>query len=330
MTTTLIDGNRQTPDERNLSLPGFTLAATGVAVDGQPTLKEWQALGEFLRQAEGAVQWWIGDWLNYGEGRPEWGDKYEQAIEMFGKDYHTLEKYKAVAKKYDVRNRLRNLSWTHHFALAYEPPGVRTKLLSAANPDSPGQKPKLSVSQLKKEAKRLRRERETPPLPDGQYRVILADPPWEYDDERAGTSAGGSAAAQYDLMPTDCICALRRDGREIRDLRANDSVLFLWATAPMFPDALQVIAAWGFKYRAQFVWDKKRQYVGSYNLVRHELLLIATCGSCTPAEGALHDTVIAIERTGHSEKPEHFYGLIEQMYPDCPRLELFSRNTRLA
>ena len=100
----------------------------------------------------------------------------------------------------------------------------------------------------------------------------------------------------------------------------------------MLPDALQVIAAWGFKYRSQFIWDKKRQYIGNYNGVRHEHLLIGMRGSCTPVEdyfeNNFQDSIVEIERTAHSRKPKEFYKIIESMYPIGPYLELFARNTR--
>jgi N6-adenosine-specific RNA methylase IME4 len=320
--------NRTKKDPRDIVLAGCTLSVTGIQFDKSVNYDEWVGIGEFLDRAEGAVQWWIGDWLNYGEGRPQWGDKYEQAISLFNREYKTLSKYKAVSNAIPFPLRRGNLSFTHHEVLAYEPPVVRKKLLAEAEPDAPDLRPKMSVSELKKEAKRIRREAGTPPLPEGTYRVLYADPSWEYADEREGTSAGGSAAAQYDLIPTECICALHQNGRSIRDVAAKDSVLFLWATAPMLPDAMQVVSAWGFKYGTHFMWDKKRQYVESYNLVRHELLLIAAKGSCTPEEGSLRDSVVQIERTTHSKKPDEFYEIIESMYPDGPYLELFARKVR--
>lgn len=97
------------------------------------------------------MQWWIGDWLNYGEGRPEWGDKYEQAISIFGLNYGTLSTYKSVAAAFDICLRRQNLSWSHHNALASQPPAVRRELLEAAEPDEPDKPPKLSVVGAKRD-----------------------------------------------------------------------------------------------------------------------------------------------------------------------------------
>jgi N6-adenosine-specific RNA methylase IME4 len=84
-------------------------------------------------------------------------------------------------------------------------------------------------------------------------------------------------------------------------------------------------AAWGFKYKAQFVWDKVKHNMGHYNSVRHEMLLVCTKGSCTPQVTKLYDSVQSIERAGHSVKPDEFRAIIDTLYPNGNRIELFAR-----
>ena len=78
-------------------------------------------------------------------------------------------------------------------------------------------------------------------LPNKRYKVIYADPPWEYDDKRnnAGknnpTGAGG-AIKHYPLMSIKDICNL-----PIKDLAEDDCMLFLWVTSPMMKKAFKVI-----------------------------------------------------------------------------------------
>jgi hypothetical protein len=91
--------------------------------------------------------------------------------------------------------------------------------------------------------------------------------------------------------------------------------------------ALTVVDSWGFRYKASFVWDKIRHNYGHYNSVRHEFLLLATRGQATPESPRLHDSVITIERSTHSKKPEAFRELIEELYPTGPHLELFARQS---
>ncbi|MBA7557571.1 hypothetical protein ES705_50332 [subsurface metagenome] len=91
-------------------------------------------------------------------------------------------------------------------------------------------------------------------------------------------------------------------------------------------ECFSVIKAWGFKYKASFVWDKVKHNWGHYNSVRHEFLLICIRGTFLPQSKELHDSVISIERSKeHSKKPEYFRELIEKMYPKSKKIELFAR-----
>lgn len=168
------------------------------------------------------------------------------------------------------------------------------------------------------------------PFPGHGYRVLYADPPWRYEYERPGH---GAASDHYPTMFTDNIKNLHDgDDAPIGNVAATDSVLFLWSTCPFLPDALSVIEAWGFPYKTSLVWDKVLHNFGYYVSVRHELLLIATRGSCTPDSKTLHDSVVTIERTKkHSEKPGRFREIIDEMYtvPDgfINGIELFARGT---
>jgi N6-adenosine-specific RNA methylase IME4 len=159
------------------------------------------------------------------------------------------------------------------------------------------------------------------PLPEGQFRVIYADPPYKYGG--GCLDAYGHAERHYRTMSMEELCAL-----PVHDLAAPDAVLFLWATSPMLEKAFVIIRAWGFKYKASFVWDKVKHNFGHYNSVRHEHLLICTRGSCTPDNSELLDSVQSIERSGkHSEKPEEFRKIIETLYPSGPKIELFARKS---
>jgi N6-adenosine-specific RNA methylase IME4 len=152
-----------------------------------------------------------------------------------------------------------------------------------------------------------------PPMPTGQYRVIYADPPWQFDN----SGFEQSAAAHYPTMPTDQIAALELP-------KADNAVCFMWATNAMLEDAFTVMSSWGFDYKSNFVWVKETgPTIGFYTTSRHELLLIGTRGS-----GMLPEvrpiSVIHGEVTEHSRKPISVYSMIESMY-DGPYLELFAR-----
>jgi len=171
-------------------------------------------------------------------------------------------------------------------------------------------------------ARQIRHEqvKNSPPI-TGKYRIIYADPPWSYGDERTGLDGYSAAADHYPTMTIDELCNL-----PVKDIAEQNAVLFLWVTSPLLEDSFRVINAWGFKYKASFVWDKVRHNVGHYNSVRHEFLLICTRGSCTPDKKQLFDSVQSIERTDkHSQKPEAFREIIDTLYTSGNRVELFAR-----
>ena len=173
-------------------------------------------------------------------------------------------------------------------------------------------------------------------LPEGKYRVIYADPPWKYGDSREGLGetnygdrgayGGGAAdhtaaAGQYPPMHIADICAL-----DVRALAADDAVLFLWATCPLLPEALQVVKAWGFTYKTLYVWDKRRRNLGHYHNASAEMLIVATRGTGAPdITKGLPDQVQAITRGEHSGKPAEFRAMIDRLYITGPRVELFHR-----
>lgn len=174
--------------------------------------------------------------------------------------------------------------------------------------------------QALREVKRAQLIEKVSALPEGKYRVIYADPPWKYGDERVGIEHGGAAAAEYPTMSVTDLCAL-----DVKSLAAENAVLFCWATFPLLPDALEVVRAWGFKYKTAIVWDKQRSNLGNYHDACAELLLICTRGSGTPDVTTRPRQVQAAKSGGHSEKPEMFRELIDSLYKAGPRIELFRR-----
>lgn len=102
--------------------------------------------------------------------------------------------------------------------------------------------------------KRPRHERQRDvvfnPLPEGQFSVILADPPWEY--RNWSSSLNGASVSAYDVLRDEDIARLPVDS-----IAAENSVLCMWATFPKLQEGLDVMKAWGFRYvSALFDWTK--------------------------------------------------------------------------
>lgn len=160
-----------------------------------------------------------------------------------------------------------------------------------------------------------------PSLPRGRYSIILADPPWKFSNQ---SSSSRQIDNQYPTMTLDDISALA-----VETISTEDAALFLWIPSSMLPDGLQVMKAWGFSYKAMLVWVKDKIGMGFWARGRHEPLLIGARGKMPPPIAtARPDSVIEAPRTAHSVKPETSYAIIEAMYPEAKRVELFARGQR--
>ncbi len=157
-----------------------------------------------------------------------------------------------------------------------------------------------------------------PPMPEGPFQLILADPPWQM-----GNPEGSHAPENhYPTQPADWI-------KQLHVPAADASVLFLWAVNCLLPLALEVINAWGFEYKSNLVWDKLSIGPGTWLRQQHELLLIATRGGHSPPAAARRfSSVLQAKRGRHSEKPKLVYELLEHAYPSLSKLELFAREPR--
>jgi N6-adenosine-specific RNA methylase IME4 len=155
-----------------------------------------------------------------------------------------------------------------------------------------------------------------------RFPIIYADPPWRY--EHPTMSESRAVENHYPTMPLEEICGLG-----VGDLATPDALLFLWVPAPILEQGFAVIRAWGFAYRTGLVWIKDRIGMGNYVRAQHEHLLIARRGEPPlPAPAARPSSVLHAPRTEHSAKPAEAYELIERLYPELPRIELFARNRR--
>jgi hypothetical protein len=115
------------PDEQ--PDPAYEITPTGLVENRTLTVEEWSALGNGLLLTKAALPWVLGDWLLLGE---RYGDKHADAIQLTGRDYDTIQRYKHVARKIPprVRRDPRQIAWTYHKALTSLRPQVQNFYLS--------------------------------------------------------------------------------------------------------------------------------------------------------------------------------------------------------
>lgn len=195
---------------------------------------------------------------------------------------------------------------------------------------------------------------EFPPLPEEQYQVILADPPWQYQNWT--DKKNGAAISWYETLTVEEICEL-----PVQTLASANCSLLLWGTFPKLKEALQVMEAWGFEYKTvAFDWTKTyrepmvlpryefpeelvprfggmksaivipcngKEYcgLGFYTRGGNEICLLGTRGSPKRKSANVRGQIFA-RRRKHSQKPDVQYLRIEELF-EGPYLELFARET---
>lgn len=163
---------------------------------------------------------------------------------------------------------------------------------------------------------------------NNKYNIIYADPPWAYKDKRdKHPRLCGGAARHYPTMNIDKIKSL-----PIKNICADNCMLFLWVTFPNLQEGLDTIKAWGFKYKTLgFSWIKTNKNngkpffgIGYYTKSNCEVCLIGVKGKPLKASNSVSSVVIR-PREEHSKKPDCVREKIVQLCGDLPRIELFAR-----
>lgn len=158
------------------------------------------------------------------------------------------------------------------------------------------------------------------------YRVILADPPWQFRVWNKDTGAGRSAESHYPTMDIDSLCAMKPPADK-------NAALFMWAVWPSLPDAIRLMQSWGFEYKTvAFVWVKMNKSgigtfvgMGYYTRANTEPCLLGVRGSMPVSARNVQALIMSPVRE-HSRKPDEQYKKIERLYPTGPYLEMFARH----
>lgn len=164
----------------------------------------------------------------------------------------------------------------------------------------------------------------------GAFGTILADPPWQFINRTGKMAPEHKRLARYPTMKLEEIKAL-----PVQDVAAERSHLYLWVPNALLREGLEVMEAWGFRYKSNLVWYKVRKDggpdgrgVGFYFRNVTELILFGTRGSLrTDDAGRRQVNIITSQKREHSRKPDELYEVIEECSYG-PYLEMFARRPR--
>lgn len=139
----------------------------------------------------------------------------------------------------------------------------------------------------------------------------------------------GGANDHYPTMSAREIKAL-----PVQNIAADNSILFLWVTFPNLQEGLDVMKAWGFKYKTLgFSWIKTNRGngnpffgIGWYTKSNCEVCLIGIKGK-PPKQSNSVSSVVISPKEAHSKKPDVVRERIVEFSGAVPRIELFARQT---
>jgi len=164
-----------------------------------------------------------------------------------------------------------------------------------------------------------------------RFATILADPPWRFTNRTGKMAPEHRRLSRYGTLGLDQIAAL-----PVGDIATPVAHLYLWVPNALLPEGLMVMKAWGFQYKSNIIWHKRRKDggsdgrgVGFYFRNVTEILLFGVRGknARTLAPGRRQVNYIGSRKREHSRKPDEQYQIIEGCSPG-PYLELFARGTR--
>jgi DNA modification methylase len=250
-----------------------------LVIDDSVSLSEWKELGQNLKQIEGCVQFWIGDWARFGDKKGFTGKYtdpkvYDELEEITGLDRKTVKQYKRVAEN-TSSNRLDDLSFTHHIEVAKLSPEKQEAFLKKASEE------KLSVRDLRNEIKKAEIQTQQvqvtisentiqgdcleviKKLDDGCIDIILTDPPYgiDYVSNRANHDLSITKRGILNDGKDDAFALLDKLCDILVDKMATNSHLYFFCSWSVYTDFIEIISKY-FQIKTTLVWDKGNKGAG--------------------------------------------------------------------
>ena len=166
---------------------------------------------------------------------------------------------------------------------------------------------------------------------DKTYDLLYADPPWKQSKGGKKSVRANSSGKALDYP----VCRLETIAEHLRiatEHTVENSMLFLWTIDKYLFEAQRIAESLGYKLHARMIWDKVTGIPAAFTVrYGHEYLLYMYKGKLCPVSkterGKIH-TVFREQVRKHSQKPAIAYEIIERLYPDTIKLEMYARNVR--
>ena len=163
------------------------------------------------------------------------------------------------------------------------------------------------------------------------YDLIYADPPWKQSKGGKKKVRPNSSGKELEY-PTISLDEIKQHLKNMTEFTSENSVLFLWTIDKYLYEAESIAKEIGYKLHARMIWNKVTGIPAAFTIrYGHEYLLYMYKGKLLPValseRGKIH-SVFTEKVTQHSKKPQIAYEIIERLYPDLNKIEMYARNYR--
>ena len=163
------------------------------------------------------------------------------------------------------------------------------------------------------------------------YDIIYSDPPWQ--QQKGGlrkARPNQERALDYNTLSMEDI----KDIHKTFSQKANEKHnFFVWTIDKYLHETEQMMKELGYALHARMIWDKENGVAPAFTVrFSHEYLLwFYKKGNmlmpCTEMRGK-QTTVFREKATKHSKKPLCAYEMLEELFPNSKKVELFARIER--
>ena len=164
-----------------------------------------------------------------------------------------------------------------------------------------------------------------------KYNLLYIDPPWRQSKGGKKNVRPKSSGEELEY-PVISLEEIQEHLLRATELTEENSIMFLWTIDKYLHEAEQMARILGWKLHARMIWNKVTGIPAAFTVrYGHEYLLYYYKGKLLPVakeeRGKIH-TVFTEQVKRHSQKPEVAYQIIERLYPDTKKLEMYSRLKR--
>lgn len=166
-----------------------------------------------------------------------------------------------------------------------------------------------------------------------RYDILYTDPPWKQTrgGKKLARPKSSGMPVPYKTMSLEAIKSLHE--YVFNNLLNKPHNVFMWTIEKYLPETEKMMAECGYTLHARIIWDKLNGPSPAYTVrFSHEYLLwFYKKGQMYKPDkdqrGAFA-TVLREASKRHSQKPECAYRMLESMFPEAKKLELFARTER--